>query len=91
MRKLTAIAVALGFLATTSLPTIAAPAINTGVVKTDTLSAAAKKKTTKKSMKKSTKKTKKSMKKSAKKPMKKPAKKSTKKTKKPAKKMPSIN
>ena len=57
MRKLTAIAVALGFLAATTLPTIAAPAVNNGVVKSDTLSAAkkkAKKKTDKKKMEKKT-------------------------------------
>ena len=35
MRKLTAIAVALGFLAATTLPTLAAPAPTTGVVKRD--------------------------------------------------------
>src|SRR5690242_11474559 len=65
MRKLTAIAVALGFLAATSLPTIAAPAVNNGIVKSQTLSA---KKKAKKSAKKSTKKThKKSMSKSNKK------------------------
>ena len=49
MRKLTAIAVALGFLASTSLPTIAAPSVN-GVVKSDDLSAAKKKKKKKKKM-----------------------------------------
>ncbi len=32
MRKVTALAVALGFLAATSLPTIAAPAANNGAV-----------------------------------------------------------
>jgi muramoyltetrapeptide carboxypeptidase LdcA involved in peptidoglycan recycling len=83
MRKLTATAVALGFFAATSLPTIAAPAVNTGVVKTDTLSA--KEKTSKKSMEKSTKKSQKSMKKSTKKSQK-SMKKSTKKSKKSMKK-----
>ena len=43
MRKIIAIAAALGFLASTSLPTFAAPATN-GVVKSDDLSAAKKKK-----------------------------------------------
>ena len=43
MRKITAIAVALGFLASTSLPTFATPAFN-GVVKSDELSAKKKKK-----------------------------------------------
>ena len=49
MRKIIAIAVALGFLASTSLPTFATPAVN-GVVKSDELSAAShvKKKTKKK-------------------------------------------
>ena len=43
MRKITAIAVALGFLASTSLPAFATPAFN-GVVKSDELSAKKKKK-----------------------------------------------
>ena len=52
MRKLTAVAVALGFLAVTSLPTLAAPAANTGIVKTDTFSAKEKAKKAKKATKK---------------------------------------
>ena len=43
MRKITAIAVALGFLTSVSLPAFATPAVN-GVVKSDDLSAAKKKK-----------------------------------------------
>jgi hypothetical protein len=43
MRKITAIAVALGFLTSVSLPAFATPAVN-GVVKSDELSAAKKKK-----------------------------------------------
>src|SRR6476620_10066374 len=47
MRKITAIAVALGFLTSVSLPAFATPAAN-GVVKSDELSAKKKKKTEKK-------------------------------------------
>ena len=43
MRKITAIAVALGFLTSVSLPAFATPAVH-GVVKSDDLSAAKKKK-----------------------------------------------
>jgi len=43
MRKITAIAVALGFLTSVSLPAFATPAVN-GIVKSDVLSAAKKKK-----------------------------------------------
>jgi hypothetical protein len=43
MRKITAIAVALGFLTSVSLPAFATPAVN-GIVKSDELSAAKKKK-----------------------------------------------
>jgi hypothetical protein len=43
MRKITAIAVALGFLTSVSLPAFATPAVN-GVVKSDELSAKKKKK-----------------------------------------------
>ena len=43
MRKITAIAVALGFLTSVSLPAFATPAVQ-GVVKSDDLSAAKKKK-----------------------------------------------
>ncbi|HEX3340116.1 MAG TPA: hypothetical protein VHT68_13215 [Pseudolabrys sp.] len=52
MRKITAIAVALGFLTSVSLPAFATPAVN-GVVKSDELSAKKKKKTEKKDEKKS--------------------------------------
>src|SRR6476620_3127751 len=52
MRKITAIAVALGFLTSVSLPAFATPAAN-GVVKSDELSAKKKKKTEKKDEKKS--------------------------------------
>jgi hypothetical protein len=52
MRKITAIAVALGFLTSVSLPAFATPAVN-GVVKTDELSAKKKKKMEKKDEKKS--------------------------------------
>jgi hypothetical protein len=51
MRKITAIAVALGFLTSVSLPAFAAPAVH-GVVKSDDLSAAKKKKKKKDSMEK---------------------------------------
>ena len=47
MRKITAIAVALGFLTSVSLPAFATPAVN-GIVKSDELSAKKKKKTEKK-------------------------------------------
>ena len=43
MRKFTAVALALGFLAATGLPTFAATAVNHGVAKTETLSAKTKK------------------------------------------------
>ena len=52
MRKFTAIAVALGFLTSVSLPAFATPTVN-GVVKSDELSAKKKKKTEKKDEKKS--------------------------------------
>jgi len=52
LRKITAIAVALGFLTSVSLPAFATPAAN-GVVKSDELSAKKKKKTEKKDEKKS--------------------------------------
>jgi len=52
MRKITAIAVALGFLTSVSLPAFATPAVN-GVVKSDELSAKKKKKMEKKDEKKS--------------------------------------
>jgi hypothetical protein len=53
MRKITAIAVALGFLTSVSLPAFATPAVS-GIVKSDELSAAKKKKKKKKDeMKKS--------------------------------------
>src|SRR5215831_13869468 len=48
MRKITAIAVALGFLTSVSLPAFATPAVN-GIVKSDELSAKKKKSSTKKS------------------------------------------
>ena len=51
MRKITAIAVALGFLTSVSLPAFATPAVQ-GVVKSDDLSAAKKKKKKKDSMEK---------------------------------------
>ena len=51
MRKITAIAVALGFLTSVSLPAFATPAVH-GVVKSDDLSAAKKKKKKKDSMEK---------------------------------------
>jgi hypothetical protein len=51
MRKITAIAVALGFLTSVSLPAYATPAVS-GIVKSDELSAAKKKKSAKKKDKK---------------------------------------
>ena len=57
MRKFTAIAVALGFLASTSLPTLAAPAISG--TKTETFSAQVDQKTDQTDQKTTTKKTKK--------------------------------
>ena len=51
MRKITAIAVALGFLTSVSLPAFATPAVH-GVVKSDDLSAAKKKTKKKDSMEK---------------------------------------
>ena len=51
MRKITAIAVALGFLTSVSLPAYATPAVS-GIVKSDELSAAKKKKAKKKAKKK---------------------------------------
>ncbi|MGB8138264.1 MAG: hypothetical protein WCF15_15945 [Pseudolabrys sp.] len=51
MRKITALAVALGFLTSVSLPAFATPVVH-GVVKSDDLSAAKKKKKKKDSMEK---------------------------------------
>jgi hypothetical protein len=52
MRKLTALAIALGFMAATTLPSFAtAPVVANGIVKTDTLSAKTKKKKKKSSKK----------------------------------------